>query len=127
MTDFKKMRFEGIDVCNEISLCEYGMLLAKKDDEYYIIFGCSTDDCGNYIGFEWGVFVEEDLDNIIVDQCNDSVLSYMGSTMEEWSKLSLFKRIFDLYDYYGAQTFSHYDQHNLLDINDLHKKFNLGF
>lgn len=127
MANLKDLTFTGSDVCNEISLCEYGMLLAKRDDYYYIIFGCGTDDCGNYISFNWCINTEDDLNDIIKDNIDEDVLSYVGSTLEEWNQFSLFQRLFDLYGYYGTQVFNHYDNHNLLTVDDLHKKFNLGF
>lgn len=128
MTDLKKMKNEGSDVCNEISLCKHNirfvqkrgdhcMMLVKKDEKLHLIFGRSTeDDRGNYIGFHIGILAYEYFNNIIADLCNDDFLIHVDSTMEEWGELTFFEKLFDLYRYCGEQKFSHYDRYNKFNL-----------
>lgn len=128
MTDLKKLEFEGIDTCNEISLCEYGMLLAKKDDTYYVIYGCDIGEQGEYINFSWNYFNEEEVEDLIEGLTDDEILSFVGSTYDQWNELPVLQRLYNLYNYFGSYiVFSHNDYEGASSVKDLHKMFNLGF
>ena len=126
--DLKKLTFEGIDVSNEISLCEYGMLLAKKDNTYYVIYGCDIGEQGEYVNFNWDYFNEEEVEDLIEGLTDDDILSFVGSTYDQWNELSVLQRLYNLYNYYGALVvFSHNDYEGANSVEDFHKMFNLGF
>ena len=129
MTDLKKLEFKGIDVCNEISLCDYGMLLAEKDGTYYVIYGCDDiGEHGEYINFNWNYFNEDEIGDLIERLTDDDILSFVGSTYDQWNELSVLQRLYNLYSYFGSYVvFSHSDYDGANSVEDFHKMFNLGF
>ena len=106
--------FHGIDVSNEISLFEYGLLVKQytkdgRKDEYFCIYGVGSDEYGNYNTFDTGYITEEELNNLIQGKewmnHNDivSFLASYGTTSDEWMELSFISKLHDLIGYFGYE------------------------
>ena len=99
--------FNGIDASLDISLFEYGLIWKRIGKDYKFIYGVGFDkDCAevNYNQFDYA-FLPIDVD--ILDEYSwadfTGVLSFVGMSMDEWLKMPLPQKIFDLISYYGYE------------------------
>ena len=102
--------YNGIDVSNEISLYEYGLLVSKTvdtDNQYHVVFGVSVDDSGNYDAFDTGWVSESEIDQLLTDKNTwvevDKFVSYIDISLQEWLDLSIVNKLSDLIQYYGCE------------------------
>lgn len=104
--------FEGIDVSHEISLFEYGLLVRKtpdKNGDHSVIYGINVDNDGNYIGFGQVWTNEKEIDAYILGDEFPSegdiigFLDSIGMEKENWLKLPIEIKIYDLLNYWGHE------------------------
>jgi len=106
--------FHGIDASLDISLYEYGLICRPytKDgqkDEHKVIYGVNRDESGNYDLFGGGFIREHDLDELV--NGNDwmdkddikGLLSFVGSSINVWLKLSFITKLWNLVNYFGYE------------------------
>lgn len=103
-----KSKLYGVDVDNEISLFEYGLLVTPYDkdgqkDEYFVVYHIGNNN------FDTGYKQEYELNNLIkgTDWANqkdiNNFLEYVGQTKEEWLKLPFVKKLSDCLSYWGYE------------------------
>ena len=103
ITKLEEKGYIGTDACLATSLFEYG--LAWKEDEKQIefIYGIGMEDC-DYNRFDRCSF---DLDLDVRKEFDwadfDEVESFIGSTSQEFDRLPLPQKIYDLVSYYGFE------------------------
>lgn len=92
--------FEGVDVCIETSLLEYGLIWTDKaeDCEEGELFFIAN--LGDGIHYDSGYVSHGDLDWTYDDE---SFFSFLGLSLEEWMKTDLGHKVYDVVNYYGAQ------------------------
>lgn len=98
------LHFEGIDASKEISLYEYGLLVAHiGEGEYYCVYEISKD------RFNTGYINESFLDSIAKGEEFASVVSIADflrcndSSLMNWLQLSVPHKLYSLLSYYGYQ------------------------
>lgn len=97
--------WNGIDVSNEISLFEYGLLVSKNEhcshkDEWYCVYSVRENKFGH--GYIRGF----DLDEMMKgnDWVNPfDILSFTGLSLDEWLAQNIINKIYDLVQYYGHE------------------------
>lgn len=98
----------GIDANKEISLFEYGLLIAPyiKDgskDEYFVVYSI-----GNGL-FDTGYKHEHELNDLINGkewadkESIDSFLSFTGQSLDEWLQMSMVHKLHDCLNYWGYE------------------------
>jgi hypothetical protein len=115
----KRKEWIGTDASLDISLFEYGLLVCKNHscnlpDEWFCLVGVSTDEEGNYISFDYGYIRDNELmEEDWIDW--NSLMSYVGSKLEEWKQLPFVQKLFDLINYYGYENFG-FGEYNSFEI-----------
>lgn len=96
--------FQGIDVNDETSLFENGLLASidvDKDGQHACLYAVSSE--GNL--FDVGYLSEDDLNNKINESWfdKDGFLSYLGMFESDWLALDFVFKLSDLLSYYGYE------------------------
>lgn len=108
--------YTGVDVSQEISLFEYGILW--KENEYCedneLLFILKVGD-----KFNSGYISESDLNWID----KDDILSYTGMSETEWDKLPLGHKVHDVCNYYGANNLM--PEYDGITEQEIRKQFNI--
>ena len=102
----EKMEFQGIDVCLETSLLEYGMVWKETDTEYIFLYNGTTVYHGanetEYGYFYWCGFSKDTDITVEFDWVEwESFLQFIDSDMAEFKNTPLPFQIFQLNLYYG--------------------------
>lgn len=94
---------EGPDVSIETSLQEYGFAWEIGETETTFFYGIDHDGTA-YTRFDW-----TDLENNL-DICSeyewadfDAIVQFVGMSRENWEKIPLVQKIYDLLSYYGTE------------------------
>lgn len=102
--ELKELDFFGVDVNLEISLMEYGLLYRKLDDgEYEFIYVTEWKGHSNPQSFDVATFTESDIKDKFYDLGKENILSFTGSTEQEWLDYDVSLRVYDLIQYYGTE------------------------
>ena len=83
--------YDGVDVSNEISLFEYGLLIKPQDDGFYCVYRYGEQFSAGWIG-------EKDIDEYLSGISNSvSFLSWTGiSTVAEWKDRPNVGKLYEL-------------------------------
>ena len=97
----EKLGFYGIDACLATSLCEYGVIIRKKDETFEFIYVVEWLECDIPLRFNLVKMDEEEVNSILSWIDSDRVISFAGQTEAEWFKSNVINRVHDLLMYYG--------------------------
>jgi hypothetical protein len=103
-----KIKFNGIDANNEISLLEYGLLVSQYEHEdgsgtHFVVYRIDEDNFGT------GHTSEEDLNNIVngeewaKEEDIKLFMDFCGLTKTDWLGMSLVNKLHDLIQYWGYE------------------------
>jgi|WetSurMetagenome_2_1015567.scaffolds.fasta_scaffold656430_2 hypothetical protein len=100
--------YSGIDVSNEISLFEYGILAKEtgENDELHVWYGIESDESGDYTKFDHGYITKSNINSLLDESWfdKDSFLSFIGMTEKDWkSDEHYISKLHDLFQYYGYE------------------------
>ena len=121
--EFKMENLTGIDYSIMLSLYKYGFVWIEGKKQTKVFYGIGTNDC-NYSLFNTYTFdndtnVQEEFDpfNMYV------VAEKTGITLEEWLKLPLMSKVYDLVSYYGYEMIFGYNYFVDLEYDANENKF----
>jgi hypothetical protein len=108
MPQIDKSAFYGTDTSKEISLFDYGFLIAPytqdgRTDEYFVVYAIGND------GYDTGFITEEFLNNLIngKEWANENdisnFLSEYEATKEDWLAQSFVHKFFDCFTKWGYE------------------------
>lgn len=106
MKNFNMSKIEGLDVCIETSLYEYGLAWIPSNDGKDVVFwyGIQINDNGEYDRFDFCSFpvdldVKKEFDFVNFDK----VCAFVGMDETDWDRTPLTDKIHDLVQYYGCE------------------------
>ena len=110
--------FNGVDVCVETSLHEYGLLASNntnKFNEYTVIYGVDVDDDCTFTSFD---IVYLSMDDIVLNLGEDwfdlkGFLSFIDESGEDFLKGSFANIVHSLFQYENYQNFVGCTYHSL--------------
>jgi len=100
-----KEGYKGIDASVEISLFEYGIAIKEIGESYNIIYGINQND-KRFNKFDQIFMKKDDINNFINNNDwikKDEFFSYTGITEKNYQSLDILNKIYDLFQYYGAE------------------------
>ena len=105
LSDYSKLH--GIDVSNEISLYEYGLLVSDdtdKDGDYRILYRVESGDEG-YCGFDYSFMSEKDIDEIFNESWFNKLefLNHVDMYELEFLSMRFVYKLYDMISYHGHQ------------------------
>jgi hypothetical protein len=96
--------YSGIDVSNEISLYEYGLLCKIYDNnDIHCYYGIGSNDGCNYDTFNCITLSKWEIIDLFNELDKPGLLSYTGQTEKEFLNLSPIQQLSDLKSYFGIE------------------------
>lgn len=98
------MKLQGIDVCIETSLKEYGFAWMERENDFLFYYGIAIDSKGEYTSFDY-CYISKDCNvEKEFDWVNWKDFLHCLSTFSiNWLAFSLPRKIYDLIGYYGYE------------------------
>ena len=103
ITKLEEKGYIGTDACLATSLFEYGLAWKEEENQIEFIYGIGMEDCDHNrfdrCSFDLDLDVRKEFDWADFDE----VESFIGSTSQEFDRLPLPQKIYDLVSYYGFE------------------------
>ena len=96
--------YSGIDVSNEISLFEYGLLCDVTNlDDIHCFYGIGSNDGCNYDTFDCGNISNQEINDLLDELDKSGLLSYVGMPETDWKNSFVISKLHDLLSYFGYE------------------------
>jgi hypothetical protein len=94
----------GIDVSNEISLYEYGLLCKTNDlNDIHCYYGIGSDNSGNFNTFDCSELSKHEIIGLFNELDKPGLLSYTGLTEDQFLAEDPIHQIYNLLNYFGYE------------------------
>ena len=119
--------WQGIDVCHEISLFEYKLLIKPRTEDYpdgyFVIYQIGE------TSYSTAFIRESDLNNLVngkewaSKEDINHFLSFVGMKTSEWMELSVIHKLSDLISYWGSENILGTDYYSI-SLKDVLRLYN---